>query len=46
VLAGRVRTLLERLVATDEIDSESARLAGDGSGITSHLFLNLSSTLA
>src|SRR6202012_85448 len=36
VLAGRVGALLERLVTTDEVDAEAARLAGDGSGVTSH----------
>ena len=38
VLAGRVGTLLEGLVSTDEVDAEAARLAGDGSGVTSHEF--------
>ncbi len=37
VLAGRVGTLLEGLVAADEVDAEAARLAGCGSGVTSHL---------
>src|SRR6201996_6978042 len=40
VLAGRVRTLLEGLVSTDEVDAEAARLAGGGSGVTSHWFLS------
>ena len=38
VLAGRVGALLERLIAADEVDAEAARLAGDGSGVTSHVF--------
>src|ERR1700733_6928138 len=38
VLAGRVGTLLEGLVSTHEIDAEAPRLAGDGSGVTSHEF--------
>ena len=36
VLAGRVGALLEGLISTDEVDAEAARLAGDGSGVTSH----------
>jgi hypothetical protein len=36
VLAGRIRTLFERLVTTDQVDAETARLAGGGSGVTSH----------
>src|ERR1700761_330101 len=39
VLARRVGTLLEGLVSTHEVDAEAARLAGDGSGVTSHFFL-------
>ena len=42
VLAGRVGTLLERLIAADEVDAEAARLAGGGSGVTSHDFCLLS----
>src|SRR5690625_469435 len=41
VLAGRVGALLECLVTADEVDAQPARLAGGGSGVTSHLFLNL-----
>jgi hypothetical protein len=37
VLAGRVGTTLERLVAADEVDLEPAGLAGHGSGVTSHI---------
>ena len=36
MLAGRVRTLLEVLVATDEVGAKPARLARCGSGVTSH----------
>src|SRR4051812_40634895 len=36
VLAGRVRTLLKGLVATDEVGAQAARFASDGSGVTSH----------
>src|SRR5271163_1054333 len=36
VLAGRVRTLLESLVTTDEVGAQPARFAGHGSGVTSH----------
>ena len=36
VLAGRIRTLFERLVTTDQVDAEAARLTGGGSGVTSH----------
>src|SRR4051794_38714335 len=36
VLAGRVGALFECLIPTDEVDAEAARLAGDGSGVTSH----------
>src|SRR6195952_900256 len=36
VLAGRVGALLERLVLTDEVDTEAARLLGHGAGVTGH----------
>ena len=36
VLAGRVGTTLERRVATDEVDTETARLLGHGAGVTGH----------
>ena len=36
VLAGRVGALLEGLVATDEVGTQPARFASDGSGVTSH----------
>src|ERR1700754_1105859 len=39
VLAGRVGTALERLVAADEVDLQSAGLAIHGSGVTSHVLL-------
>src|SRR4051794_18578585 len=38
VLAGRVGTLLERSVATDEVDAEPARLSGHGADVTGHLY--------
>src|SRR5271156_2069295 len=38
VMARRVGTLLEGLVSTHEVDAEAPRLAGDGSGVTSHEF--------
>src|SRR5262249_52330634 len=41
VPAGRVRTLLEGLVATDEVGAQPARFARDGSGVTSHELLLL-----
>src|SRR6476620_5963426 len=37
VLAGRVGTLLELGVAADEVDTETARLAGHGAGVTGHV---------
>src|SRR6185295_13721065 len=40
VLAGRVGALLERLIAADQVDAEAARLAGRGSGVTSHFLLS------
>src|SRR3954453_12579457 len=36
MLAGRVGALLERLISADQVDAEAARLAGCGSGVTSH----------
>src|ERR1700712_2969505 len=36
VLAGGVGALLERLVLTDEVDAETARLLGHRSGVTGH----------
>src|SRR5258705_1141052 len=36
VLAGRVGTLLERLIAADEVDAQATRLARGGSCVTSH----------
>lgn len=36
MLAGRVESLLERLITTDEVDAQTARLAGGRSGVTSH----------
>ncbi len=39
VLARRVGTTLERLVASNEVDAQTTRLAGDGSGITCHFLL-------
>src|SRR6478752_6084563 len=39
VLAGREGTEVEVLVATDEVGLESARLLGDGSGVTGHCSL-------
>src|ERR1700712_2125748 len=40
MLAGRVRTLLEGLIAADEVDAEATRLTGRGSGIRSHFSLS------
>ena len=37
VLAGRVRTLFECSVTTDEVDAEAARLLGERSGVTGHV---------
>src|SRR5690606_7365048 len=39
VLAGRVGALLEGLISADQVDAEATRLAGDGSGITSHFLV-------
>ena len=39
VLSGRVRATLECLVASNEVDAQTTRLAGDGSGITCHFLL-------
>ncbi|SLH25139.1 Uncharacterised protein [Mycobacteroides abscessus subsp. abscessus] len=39
VLAGRVGATLERLIAADEVDAQTTRLAGDGSGVTGHVVL-------
>src|SRR3954468_20146955 len=36
VLPGRVGATLVRLVATDEVDAETARLLGHGAGVTGH----------
>src|SRR6195952_1009607 len=36
VLARRVGTLLEGLISANQVDAEAARLAGCGSGVTSH----------
>src|SRR6478735_10873081 len=37
VLAGRVGATLERRVAADEVDAETARLLGHGAGVTGHI---------
>src|SRR3954451_21381134 len=37
VLAGGVGTLLEGSVAADEVDTETARLAGHGAGVAGHV---------
>src|SRR6478752_4565282 len=42
VLAGGVGTLLEGGVATDEVDTETARLAGHGTGVAGHVSVSLS----
>ena len=36
VLAGRVGTAFVRRVATNEVDTETARLLGHGAGVTGH----------
>ena len=36
MLAGRVRTALESLVPTNEVDAETTRLLGERSGVTGH----------
>jgi hypothetical protein len=36
VLAGRIRTTLEGLVAADQVDLQPARDTGRGAGVTSH----------
>src|SRR3954451_24981713 len=40
VLAGRVGATLVRGVATDEVDTETARLLGHGSGVAGHVSLS------
>src|SRR6478735_7992869 len=42
VLAGGVGTLLEGSVAADEVDTETARLAGHGTGVAGHVSVSLS----
>src|SRR6476469_2607478 len=42
VLAGGVGTLLEGCVAADEVDTETARLAGHGTGVAGHVSVSLS----
>src|SRR6478735_2577113 len=42
VLAGGIGTLLEGSVAADEVDTETARLAGHGTGVAGHVSVSLS----
>src|SRR5918994_114860 len=42
VLAGGVGTLLEGSVTADEVDTETARLAGHGTGVAGHVSVSLS----